>query len=219
MLRKRSPIPEPSAHGDVNQKWKSPRPCGSYGSSTASSFFLHQTGKGPVRGSISFLLWSAGLIAACGGKVVVDDTGSGGSGGASTVDPGSTASTSSEGPNTTTTANATTAAEASSSASSSSGGSSCDNTGICVEWDGPSCMTCAILGPCFDLAAACVDSSECQACDKCLQFCKDDSCIQSCYSTHPFGAPLHYSMFTCIVCDVCHNDCKSVIGLPPICSM
>jgi hypothetical protein len=138
------------------------------------------------------LVVAAGVIASCGGKVVVDGSPDESSGGAG-AGGGSTTGTSST-------------TNSASSVSASTGPSVCQDGGDCGR-----CFGCATENDCLALAEACFDDGDCEAFQDCTSECQQigpEECFEKCQSEHPAGASAYLEWIQCSACSVCADSCQ-----------
>lgn len=142
-------------------------------------------------------------FAACLGRAALEpvgppEQGDGGAAGAA----GGTAGTAGTGTGTTSTTSTSTITTTTTSTTTSI---PCDGTGDC-----DTCAECALLGPCYDVYAACASNDACAAFADCFDSCAEPDpwiCMEQCGASNPEGYELFYGLLDCLACQQCPGDC------------
>jgi hypothetical protein len=68
-------------------------------------------------------------------------------------------------------------------------------------------MNCSTSSTCAAPANNCLSNQDCVDFLDCIQLCMDESCTNTCVSTHPTGSNLYFLLMDCAMCTACPVDC------------
>jgi hypothetical protein len=87
------------------------------------------------------------------------------------------------------------------------GGNECEGRGC------KACAFCAIETQCGLEASACGDSLACLGFAECALGCATGACLEDCVAAFPAGVDLFEDAASCVLCDVCLDECPTLADL------
>lgn len=84
---------------------------------------------------------------------------------------------------------------------------------VCTGRGCKACAFCALETQCGLEAGACGDSLACLGFADCALGCVTSGCLEDCVATFPAGVDLFEEAASCVLCDVCADECPTLADL------